>query len=56
MADKKKVGDVHAPVEDVEVPLSLKLLVLIMVLALSGLITLVVLWASRLGILAINIP
>jgi hypothetical protein len=56
MADKKKVGDVHAPVEDVEVPLGLKLLVLIMVLVLSGLITLAVLWANQLGIFVIDFP
>ncbi len=30
------VGDVHAPVEDVDVPLSLKVLVILMIFAVLG--------------------
>jgi hypothetical protein len=32
-----EVGDVHAPVEDVDVPLTLKVLVIVMLFAIIGL-------------------
>lgn len=43
------LGDVHAPVEDTDVPFTLKLLVIIMVLIMIGLI--VYLWAVTRGLL-----
>jgi hypothetical protein len=43
MAKKYEIGDVHAPVEDTDVALGLKVLVLIMLIAMFGVaVTLVV--------------
>lgn len=41
------LGDVHAPVEDTNVPTSLKLLVVLMLIALVGLGVLIVLAAQN---------
>ena len=41
------LGDVHAPVEDIDVPFTLKLLVIIMLIALVGIGFLIVLAVSR---------
>ncbi len=43
MAKKHEVGDVHAPVEDIEVPFSLKVLVFVMFLIVTGAVAAVVL-------------
>lgn len=43
MAKKYEIGDVHAPVEDTEVPFGLKLLVLVMFLIVGGSIVLLIL-------------
>jgi hypothetical protein len=52
MANRKyDIGDVHAPVEDTEVPLSLKLLVLFMIGLLASLGALLGILASGLGLL-----
>jgi hypothetical protein len=52
MANRKYgVGDVHAPVEDTEVPLSLKLLVLFMIGVLASLGALLFVLANYLGLL-----
>lgn len=52
MAENKPVdfGDVHAPVEDTDVPFGLKLLVVVMLLTLVGLATVVGMALSRLPI------
>lgn len=42
MAGKYESGDVHAPVEDVEVPLGLKVLVITMLAVVVGGITILV--------------
>jgi hypothetical protein len=36
-----EIGDVHAPIEETEVPLGLKLLVAIMVLSVGGMATII---------------
>jgi hypothetical protein len=52
MANRKyEIGDVHAPVEDTEVPLSLKLLVLFMIGVLMSLGALLAVLANYLGLL-----
>ncbi len=52
MVKKQGLDDVHAPVEDVEVPFSLKFLVIFMVLCLLALIAGLGIIAVRSGILA----
>ena len=44
------LGDVHAPVEDTDVPFSLKLLTALMLLLLIGLGTLIVLTYTHIGL------
>ena len=51
MARKYEIGDVHAPVEDVDVPLSLKILVLMMLFIVTGAITLLAFVLERSGLL-----
>jgi hypothetical protein len=52
MANRKYgIGDVHAPVEDTEVPLNLKVLVLFMIGVLLGLAALLGILANNLGLL-----
>ncbi len=51
LTEKHQPGDVHAPVEDVEVPFSLKVLVMFMFLALIGLIIGLILDADRLNLM-----
>ena len=47
-ADKPQdLGDVHAPVEDTDVPFTLKFLVLLMILVMGGLGYLIWLFISR---------
>lgn len=41
------LGDVHAPVEDTDVPFTLKMLVIIMILALAGMGVLIAMIAMR---------
>ena len=40
--NNSELGDVHAPVEDTDVPVSLKLLVFIMVISLAGMAAIIV--------------
>ncbi len=54
MARKYESGDVHAPVEDVEVPLGLKVLVILMLLVLAGAVVTLVLTANQLGLLSLG--
>jgi hypothetical protein len=51
MARKYELGDVHAPVEDTEVPFSLKLLVLFMMGVLVLAAILLLLLANQFGML-----
>jgi hypothetical protein len=51
MARKYEVGDVYGPVEDTEVPFSLKMLVFFMFMFLVGIVTLIVLSASEAQVL-----
>jgi hypothetical protein len=56
MTRRHEVGDVHAPVEDVEVPLSLKVLVILMLSVLGALAIALVLAAEAMGLLRNAIP
>lgn len=42
MNKKYEPGDIHAPIEDTDVPLSLKVLVVVMIMALGGAVGLLV--------------
>ncbi len=42
MAKKREHGDIYAPVEDIEVPFGLKLLVFLMLLGLVGMVVWVI--------------
>jgi len=51
---KTDIGEVHAPVEDIEVPLSLKLIVVVLLGSLITLLAIVLFMANYYGIF--NLP
>jgi hypothetical protein len=51
MTKRYEAGDVHAPVEDIDVPFGLKVLVVFMIVFLVALTIALVLAAERLGLL-----
>jgi hypothetical protein len=53
LAKKFETGDVHAPVEDVEVPFGLKILVVMLCALLLGLAIGLALTADQLGVLSL---
>lgn len=53
MTKRHESGDVHAPVEDTDVPFSLKVLVILMIAGLLGLAAILLLMANQMGLLFI---
>ncbi len=53
MTKRHESGDVHAPVEDVDVPFGLKVLVVLMIAFLVGLAIALLFAADQMGLLSI---